>query len=92
MKIDVLILDNFGLQGLDRHARESFMDMIDEHHGRKSTIVVGRFPVSLFNKIIGKGTTADVLSDRLVNLSHRIDLRIGSLRKKKVGWLRKEID
>ena len=83
MKVDVLILDDFGLQGLDRHARESFMDIIDERHERKSTVVVGQVPVALWHGIIGEGTIADALLDRLVNSSHRIDLKGGSLRKKK---------
>ena len=59
------------------------MDIIDERHERKSTVVVGQVPVALWHGIIGEGTIADALLDRLVNSSHRIDLKGGSLRKKK---------
>ena len=59
------------------------MDIVDERHERKSTVVVGQVPVTLWHGIIGEGTIADALLDRLVNSSHRIDLKGGSLRKKK---------
>lgn len=86
-KIDLLILDDFGLQALDNHAREALMDIIEERHGNKSTIVSSQIPVSAWYDIIGEGTIADAILDRLVNSSHRIDLKGESLRK---GILKKE--
>ena len=81
LKVDLLILDDFGLQAFDNHARESLMDIIDDRYNNKSTIVSSQIPVSTWYDIIGEGTIADAILDRIINSSHRIDLRGESLRK-----------
>lgn len=80
-KVDLLILDDFGLQAFDNHAREALMDIIDDRFNQMSTIVSSQIPVSVWYDIIGEGTIADAILDRLVNSSHRIDLKGESLRK-----------
>ncbi len=80
-KTELLILDDFGLQAFDNQAREILMDIIDDRFGRNSTIVSSQIPVSVWYDIIGEGTIADAILDRLVNSSHRIDLKGESLRK-----------
>ncbi len=87
IKADLLILDDFGLQSFDNHAREALMDIIDDRHNRTSTIIASQIPVSAWYDIIGEGTIADAILDRIVNSSHRIDLKGESLRK---GILKKE--
>lgn len=81
-KTELLILDDFGLQAFDNHARDTLMDIIDERFSNQSTIVCSQIPVSAWYDIIGEGTIADAILDRLVNSSHRIDLKGESLRKK----------
>jgi DNA replication protein DnaC len=81
LKMDLLILDDFGLQSFDNHAREALMDIIDDRYNQKSTIVASQIPVSAWYDIIGEGTIADAILDRIVNSSHRIDLKGESLRK-----------
>jgi len=81
LKVDLLILDDFGLQAFDNHARETLIDIIDDRFNNKSTIVSSQIPVSAWYDIIGEGTIADAILDRLVNSSHRIDLKGESLRK-----------
>lgn len=81
LKVDVLIMDDFGLQAFDTHAREALMDIIDDRFNQMSTIVSSQIPVSAWYDIIGEGTIADAILDRLVNSSHRIDLKGVSLRK-----------
>ena len=80
-KTDLLILDDFGLQSFDNQARESLMDIIDDRYNQSSTIVASQIPVSAWYDIIGEGTIADAILDRLVNSSHRIDLKGDSMRK-----------
>lgn len=80
-KADLLILDDFGLQAFDNFARETLMDIIDERFGKASTIISSQLPVSTWYEIIGESTIADAILDRLVNSSHRIDLKGESLRK-----------
>jgi len=78
---NLLILDDFGLQAFDNFARETLLDIIDDRYNNASTIMVAQIPVSAWYDIIGEGTIADAILDRLVNSSHRIDLVGESLRK-----------
>ena len=84
-KTELLVLDDFGLQAFDNHAREALMDIIDDRYEKTSTIIASQIPVSAWYDIIGEGTIADAILDRLVNSSHRIDLKGESLRKGKLN-------
>lgn len=76
LKADLLILDDFGLQAFDNHARETLMDIIDDRYNKTSTIISSQIPVSAWYEIIGgEGTLADAVLDRVVHSSHRIDLK-----------------
>ncbi len=80
-KVSLLILDDFGLQAFDSLSREILMDVIDDRYNKNSTIITSQIPVSVWYDIIGEGTMADAILDRIVNSSHRIDLKGESLRK-----------
>lgn len=83
-RTDLLILDDFGLQALDKQGREIMMDIIDERHNESATILASQIPVSAWYDLIGEGTIADAILDRIVNSSHRIKLEGESLRKGKL--------
>ena len=57
--------------------------MIDDRHGRRSTIVTSQLPVTAWHAIIGDPTIADAMLDRLVHNAHRIELGGPSLRPRK---------
>lgn len=82
-KQDLLILDDFGLQEMDTQTRMAFLEIIEDRYDIKSTIVSSQLPVSKWYDVIGEGTIADAILDRLVNGAHRIELKGESLRKKK---------
>lgn len=82
-KSDVLIIDDFGLQKLDDYSRLDLMEVMEDRHGRKSTIVSSQLPVAAWYDIIGEPTLSDAILDRLTSKSIRIDLKGESLRKKK---------
>lgn len=81
-KTDLLIIDDFGLTHLEKQQQLDFMEMIEDRHGKKSTIIVSQLPVSSWYDVIGEETIADAILDRLVHTSHRIELKGESLRKK----------
>jgi len=81
-KQDLLILNDFGLKGLDNINRHSFMEIIEDRHGKKSTIIASLLPVDEWHEIIGEQTIADAILDRLVHTAHRIDIKGESMRKK----------
>lgn len=81
-KYDLLILDDFGLASLDGVSRMALLEIIEDRHGRKSTIISSQLPVAKWYEIIGDNTIADAILDRMVHTAHRIELKGASLRKK----------
>lgn len=81
-KQDLLILDDFGLKPLDSINRHLFMEIIEDRHSTKATIIASQLPVEAWHQIIGEQTIADAILDRLVHSAHRIDLKGESMRKK----------
>jgi DNA replication protein DnaC len=81
-KADLLILDDFGLHPMDAADRNLLMDLIEARHGDASTIICSQIPISGWHQLIGEGTIADAILDRVINSSHRIELKGESLRKK----------
>lgn len=81
-KQDLLILDDFGLKPLDNINRHALMEIIEDRHGQKSTIIASQLPVSKWHDIIGEKTLADAILDRLVHAAHRIDIKGESMRRK----------
>jgi DNA replication protein DnaC len=81
-KQDLLILDDFGIQPFDNQSRSSLMEIIEDRHGKRSTIITSQLPVIKWHEIIGENTIADAILDRIVHQAHRIELSGESLRKK----------
>jgi len=78
--VKLLILDDFGLSKLDNKEREVLMDIIEDRHGVTSTIIASQIPISKWYEIIGEGTIADAILDRIINSAYRIELKGKSLR------------
>lgn len=81
-KLDLLILDDFGLKPLENNQRLMLLELLEDRHGKRSTIITSQLPVKSWYEIIGEPTIADAILDRLVHSSHRIELDGDSLRKK----------
>lgn len=78
---DVLILDDFGLEPLDGKTRLSLLEIMEDRHGRASTVISTQIPVAQWHQIIGDATIADAICDRLVHNTYRIELKGESVRK-----------
>ena len=83
-KSDLLILDDFGLFEFDNITRQALMDIIESKYDRSSIIITSQIPVNKWHELIGEGTIADAILDRIVYSSHRINLEGESLRKNKM--------
>ncbi|MEX2963853.1 ATP-binding protein [Microbulbifer sp. TYP-18] len=81
-KTDVLILDDWGLEGLTPPQRNDLLEVIEDRHGRGSTLITSQLPVSKWHQTIGDPTLADAILDRLLHNAHRIKLEGESMRKK----------
>lgn len=82
-KTDLLILDDFGLAKLEKQQQLDFMEIIEDRHARKSTVIVSQLPVSSWFDVFQDETLADSIIDRIVYTSHRFELKGESLRKKR---------
>ncbi len=82
-KMDLLILDDFGLVHLEKQQQLDLMELIEDRHGKASTIIASQLPVASWFDVIGEETIADAILDRLVHTSYRIELKGESLRKKR---------
>jgi DNA replication protein DnaC len=80
-KQHVILLDDFGLTPLDAQSRLSLLEVLEDRHGRKSTVIVSQVPITQWHEIIGDPTIADAICDRIVHTAHRIQLKGESVRK-----------
>ncbi|MCK0137404.1 IS21-like element helper ATPase IstB [Arenibacter sp. S6351L] len=82
-RLQLIILDDFGLQPMDQQSRIALLEIIEDRHGKNSVIITSQLPVSRWYDIIGEKTIADATMDRLVHHAHRFELQGESMRKKK---------
>ena len=73
-RVQVLILDDWGLSVLTGSERRDLLEILDDRHGRSSTIVTSQVPVDAWHDLIGDPTLGDAILDRLVHNAHRIQL------------------
>lgn len=80
-KLDLLILDDWGLEPLKAAHRNDLMEIMDDRHGSTSTIILSQLPTDQWYQSIGDNTLADAILDRLMHNAHRINLKGESMRK-----------
>ena len=82
-RAELLILDDFGMHPFDSPSRGILLDIIEDRHQKRSTIITSQIPVKEWYDIIGEKTVADAVLDRIVHHSLRVELLGDSLRKRK---------
>ncbi len=82
-RVDVLALDDWGLTPLTDEARRDLLELFDDRHQLKSTLVTSQLPIEHWHDYLADPTLADAILDRLVHNSHRITLRGESMRKQR---------
>jgi DNA replication protein DnaC len=80
-KTDLLILDDWGIQKLLAPARNDLMELIEDRHGLKATLIASQLPIEHWHEYIGEATLADAILDRLLHNAHRLPLKGESMRK-----------
>jgi DNA replication protein DnaC len=85
-KVDLLVLDDFGLQPLNQEQqRHDLLELLEDRYQLRSTLVAGQLPLEHWHEQIGDPTLADAILDRLIHNAHIIQLKGGSMRKAKAG-------
>ena len=80
-KIDVLVLDDWGLAPLRDQERRDMLEIFDDRHALRSAIFTSQLPVEKWHDYVADPTIADALLDRVVHNAHRIKLKGPSRRK-----------
>jgi DNA replication protein DnaC len=82
-KTDLIILDDWGLAKFTAEQRRDLLELLDDRHGNRSTLVTSQVPVEHWHEVIGDHTLADAILDRLVHSAYRINLKGESMRKRR---------
>jgi len=81
-RVDLLILDDWGLEPLGTEQRRDLFEIVEERYGRGATMITSQIPVDRWHDVIGDPTLADAILDRVVHNAHRLKLKGDSLRRK----------
>lgn len=84
-KIDVLILDDWGISPLEDSDRRDLLEIFDDRHKSSSTIITSQLPLKHWHESIGNSTIADAILDRIVHNASKIDLPEKESMRKKLG-------
>jgi DNA replication protein DnaC len=80
-RVELLILDDWGLAPLTAEQRRDLLEIIDDRHQRGSTIITSQVPIEHWHEIIADPTIADAVLDRIVHNAHRLAIKGDSMRK-----------
>ena len=80
-RVELLILDDWGLANVTADQGRDLLEILDDRHGRGSTIVTSQVDVKHWHAMIANPTVADAILDRLVHNAHRLNLAGDSMRK-----------
>ena len=80
-KTDVLVLDDWGLESLTLGQRNDVLELMEDRHGNRSTLITSQVPIQQWHAAIGDPTLADAILDRLLHNAHRLQLKGESMRR-----------
>lgn len=79
-RIDLLVLDDFGLMDLDPDKCRNLFEIIDAREARKSTVIISQLPVKSWYGLFKDNTYADSCMDRLVHKAYRLEFHGKNMR------------
>jgi DNA replication protein DnaC len=82
-RTDLLILDDWGLDTFVKEQQHDLLEIFEDRHERRSTLITSQLPVKYWHDILGDPTLADAILDRLVHNAYKITLKGDSMRKTK---------
>ena len=82
-KIQVLVIDDWGLVSLQSSERHDLLEVLEDRHDISSTIITSQLPASEWHDNIGDPTMADAICDRVIHNAHKIAIKGDSVRKMK---------
>ena len=83
LRTDLLILDDWAIQPLSKTQRSDLMEVIEDRHERRSTLIASQLPIEHWHEAIGEATLADAILDRSLHGAHRLVLSGESMRQQR---------
>ena len=80
--LNLLIIDDWGLEALNAATRFDLMEIMDDRYEQSATVIISQLPTEQWYQAIGDNTLTDAILDRLMLNAHRINLKGESMRKK----------
>ena len=74
-RVDLLIIDDWGITPLRAQDRRDLLEVIDDRDGLRSTVLASQIPVAKWHDYVGDPTVADAIAARLLHSAHRIVLK-----------------
>lgn len=84
-RIDLLVLDDFGLSPISEEVKRDLLEIIDDRFDRSSTIITSQLPVDQWHRYLDDPTLADAILDRVVHNAYRLELKGESMRRRKAA-------
>lgn len=81
-RVDLLVIDDWGLAKFVKEQRHDLLEILEDRHGLRSTLITSQVPVQHWHEIIADPTLADAILDRLVHNAYKLPLDGGSMRKR----------
>ncbi len=82
-KTDLIVLDDWGLAPLADRDRLELLEILEDRHEVRSTMVTSQLPVDAWYEAIDHPTLADAILDRLVHNAYQLALEGESMRRQK---------
>jgi len=81
-KIDILILDDWGIAKPTAENRRDWLELLEDRHGNHSTLATSQLRIDKWHDMIGDPTQAEAILDRLLHKAYKINLKGDSMRKR----------
>lgn len=79
-KLDLLVIDDFGLMDLGLDKCRDFFEVIDSMDNLKFTVIVSQFPVKSWYDLFADNTYADTCLDHIIHKVFRLELNGKNMR------------
>lgn len=80
-RVDVLVIDDWGIGSAPEKSRDDLLEVLEDRHGNRSTIMTSQIPPNKWHEHLGEPTVADAICDRILHNAHRLVLKGPSRRK-----------
>jgi len=81
-RVELLVIDDFGLTPLADQTVRDLLEVLDDRYDRASTLITSQLPLDQWHSYLGDRTVADAILDRLVHNAHKVALKGDSMRKR----------